>query len=92
MNKGELIDHIAKKHDCTKVEAQRIIEVFTNSVIDILGSGKEVNLIGFGSFYANKVEARAGRNPKTGAAIKIPAYIQPKFSAGQKLKDACKKK
>jgi len=48
-------------------------------------------LIGFGKFYSSKVEARVGRNPKTGAAIKIGAYIQPKFKVGEKLKSVCNK-
>jgi DNA-binding protein HU-beta len=92
MNKSEFIDFIASKHNCSKTEANKIIDVFTDSVIGALGEGKKVNLIGFGSFYTNKVEARTGRNPKTGASMSIPASNQPRFSAGQKLKDACNKK
>jgi nucleoid DNA-binding protein len=92
MNKGEFVDFIANKNKSTKVDVQNVINVFTNSVISALSEGKEVNLTGFGSFYANKTEARTGRNPKTGAEIKIKAMNQPKFSAGQKLKDACNKK
>ena len=91
MNKLEFIDHIAKQHSCTKMEAERIINVFTSSVASALKSGvdSDVTLVGFGKFYASQVAARAGRNPKTGAAIQIGAYVQPKFSAGQSLKDAC---
>ncbi len=50
--------------------------------------GNEISLIGFGSFSVSKVAARAGRNPRTGEALEIAAYNQPKFKAGQKLKDA----
>jgi DNA-binding protein HU-beta len=63
--------------------------MFTSSVIGALGKGEEVSLVGFGNYSVTKVAARAGRNPRTGEAIKIAAYNQPKFKAGQKLKDAC---
>ena len=62
-----------------------------SSVIDAMGQGKEISLIGFGSFSVQKVEAREGRNPRTGDALKIAAYNQPKFKVGQKLKDAVNK-
>jgi DNA-binding protein HU-beta len=89
MNKSEFVDYVSKKHRISKVEANKVIDIFTDSVISCLGEDKEITLIGFGSFYSNKVEARSGRNPQTGAVINIPAYSQPKFKAGQKLKDAC---
>ena len=89
MNKGEFVSYIAEKNGCTKAEAERVIDMFTSSVISALGKGKDVTLVGFGNFSVTKVAARAGRNPRTGEAIKIAAYKQPKFKAGQKLKDAC---
>jgi len=88
MNKAEFITHIADQYQCTKVEAEKAIDMFTSSVIDAMGHGKEISLIGFGNFTISKVEARTGRNPKTGEALKIAAYNQPKFKVGQKLKDA----
>lgn len=88
MKKTEFVNHIAKQHNCTKVEAEKVIDMFTSSVINALGSGNEISLIGFGNFAVSKVSARDGRNPQTGAAIKIAAYNQPKFKAGKKLKDA----
>jgi len=91
MNKGEFIDYIAKQHSCTKVEAEKIINMFTASITGAMSESKEVILVGFGGFYASKVEERVGRNPRTGEPITIPSYIQPKFRAGQKLKDACNK-
>ena len=91
MNKQEFIDHIASQHGCTKKEAEKAIDIFTSSVIEALGNGKEISLIGFGNFTVSKVEAREGRNPRTGEALKIAAYNQPKFKVGQKLKDACNK-
>ena len=92
MNKGEFIDYMAKQHNCTKVEAEKVINMFTASVSSSLSENQEIGLVGFGSFYASSVEERVGRNPRTGEPITIAAYIQPKFRAGQKLKDACNKK
>ena len=92
MNKTEFVKHIAQQHNCSQVEADKIIDMFTSSVIDAMGQGKEISLIGFGSFSVQKVEARNGRNPRTGDALKIAAYNQPRFKVGQKLKDAVNKK
>ena len=91
MNKSEFITHIADQHKCTKIEAEKVIDKFTSSVIDAIGQGKEISLLGFGNFTISKVAARNGRNPSTGAALKIAAYNQPKFKAGSKLKEACNK-
>jgi len=92
MNKAEFINHITGQYKCTKVEAEKAIDMFTLSVIDAMGQGKEISLVGFGNFTVSKVEARIGRNPRTGEALNIAAYNQPKFKAGQKLKDAVNKK
>jgi len=91
MNKQEFIDHIASQHGCTKVEAEKTIDMFTSSVVDAIAEGKEIFLVGFGNFSVSKIAARSGRNPRTGEALKIAAYNQPKFKVGQKLKDACNK-
>ena len=91
MHKQGFIDHIANQHGCTKKEAEKTIDTFTSSVIDAMEQGKEISLIGFGSFSVSKIEARNGRNPRTGELLKIAAYNQPKFKVGQKLKDACNK-
>ena len=88
MNKSDFVRHIAEQHDCTKVEAEKTIDMFTSSVIDAISKGNEISLIGFGNFAVSKVAARSGRNPRTGDALKIAAYNQPKFKVGQKLKDA----
>jgi len=89
MNKGNFVAFIADKHKCTKAEAERVVDMFTSSVISALGKKESVSLVGFGNFTVSKVAARDGRNPRTGATIKIKAYNQPKFKVGQKLKDAC---
>ena len=68
------------------------IDTFTSSVINAIGQGKEISLIGFGNFTVSKVAARTGRNPRTGEELQIAAYNQPKFKVGQKLKDAVNQK
>jgi len=88
MNKSEFISYISEQHNCTKTTAERTIDMFTSSVISALGQGEQVSLIGFGNFSVAKVAARNGRNPRTGEAIKIAAFNQPKFKVGQKLKNA----
>ena len=92
MNKGDFIKFISENNNCTQGMAEKVINMFTSSVIDAISKGNEISLIGFGTFSVQKVEAREGRNPRTGNALKIGAYNQPKFKVGQKLKDAVNKK
>ena len=91
MNKQQFISYLASEHNCTKVEAEKTIDMFVSSVIDAIGQGNEISLVGFGNFSVSKVAARSGRNPRTGASLKIASYNQPKFKVGQKLKDAVNK-
>ena len=72
----------------TKKEAAQALESFLDSIESALAKGDKVSLIGFGTFSVSKRAAREGRNPATGAAIKIPAANVPKFKAGKKLKEA----
>ena len=88
MNKTELVAEIAKNTGLTKVDSERAVEAFLNSVAATLKKGDEVRLVGFGTFSVTKREATEGRNPRTGEAIKIAACKQPKFKAGKALKDA----
>ena len=89
MNKGQFVSFISENESITKIEAEKIIDMFTKNVTKALGSNQEVQLIGFGNFSVTDIAARNGRNPQTGETIKIAAYRQPKFKVGQKLKDAC---
>ena len=91
MHKQGFIDHIADQHGCTKKEAEKTIDIFASSVIDAMGEGKEISLVGFGNFGINKIAARRGHNPRTGLALDIPAYNKPRFKVGKKLKDVCNK-
>lgn len=88
MNKSELIDAIASKADLTKVQAGRAIDAVVESITHALKKGDSVALVGFGSFGVKKRAARTGRNPRTGATIKIAAANVPHFRAGKGLKDS----
>lgn len=88
MNKTELIDALAAKCDLSKAAAGRAIDGLTEIISESLSKGDSVALIGFGTFSVGERAARTGRNPKTGAALKIAASKAPKFSAGAKLKAA----
>ncbi|MSQ53474.1 MAG: HU family DNA-binding protein [Betaproteobacteria bacterium] len=88
MNKTEIIEHIAKSADISKAAAGRSLEATVAAIKTSMRKGGSVTLVGFGTFYVGKRAARAGRNPRTGAAIKIKAAKVPKFRAGKALKDA----
>jgi len=88
VNKTELIDQIAKSADLSKAAAGRALDATIAAVKTSLKKGDLVTLVGFGTFYVGKRAARTGRNPRTGAAIKIKAAKVPKFRAGKGLKDA----
>jgi len=88
VNKSELIDAIADSADISKAAAGRALDAAVEAVKKALKKNDMVTLVGFGSFYVGKRAARTGRNPRTGAAIKIKAAKVPKFRAGKGLKDA----
>ncbi|HSS46988.1 MAG TPA: HU family DNA-binding protein [Burkholderiales bacterium] len=87
MNKTEIIDHIARTADISKAAAGRAIDSTVAAIREALKKGRMVTLAGFGTFYVGKRAARNGRNPRTGATIKIRAAKVPKFRAGKALKD-----
>jgi DNA-binding protein HU-beta len=87
VNKIELISHIADKTDMSKAAAGRALESVLGAVTSILKKGGTVSLVGFGTFAVVKRAARTGRNPRTGAAIKITAAKVPKFRPGKALKE-----
>ena len=88
MNKNELIEAIAKSADISKAAAGRALDGAVKAITVSLKKGGMVTLVGFGTFYVGKRAARTGRNPQTGASIKIKAAKVPKFRAGKALKDA----
>jgi DNA-binding protein HU-beta len=88
MNKGELIDKIAKDAKISKVQASAALNSAIDSVTASLKKGGKVTLVGFGTFSVSSRKARSGRNPQTGEALKIPAKKVTKFVAGAELKKA----
>ncbi len=88
MNKKDLIDAIAKDADLTKDSASKALDAALAAIVKQLKKGSEVRLAGFGTFSISDRKAREGRNPSTGAKIKIPASKQPKFKPSKALKDA----
>jgi DNA-binding protein HU-beta len=85
MNKSDLITKIADDAGITKTQANSALDAFTEAVAKTLKKGDKVTLVGFGTFSVTKRAARNGRNPKTGAAIKIKAKKVAKFKAGKEL-------
>jgi DNA-binding protein HU-beta len=83
-----MIDAIAKHADISKAAAGRALDATVAAIRTSLKKGDVVTLVGFGSFYVGKRTARQGRNPRTGATIKIKAAKVPKFRAGKALKDS----
>ena len=85
MNKAELIAKIADDAGITKTQANATIDAFIDAVTKTLKKGDKVTLVGFGTFSVSKRAARNGRNPQTGAVIKIKAKKVAKFKAGKEL-------
>ncbi len=88
MNKTDMVEHIAITAEISKSAAERAVDALIGAVKSSLRKDQMVTLVGFGSFYVGRRAARAGRNPRTGAEIRIQAARVPKFRAGKALKDA----
>ena len=87
MNKTELISAMSENANMTKVDVEKALKAFIDTVTEELKNGGKVQLVGFGTFEVAERAERQGRNPKTGEAITIPASKSPKFKAGRSLKD-----
>ena len=88
MNKTELIEHLAGKHELSKAEAGRIVETLLDAVVTTVKKGGSVSIPGFGTFKQHARAARTGVNPSTGEKIKIAAAKLPKFTPGAGFKAA----
>ena len=86
MNKAELIEVAAKEAGISKAAANKALDATIAAVVKAVSKGDSVTLVGFGTFKSAKRAARTGKNPKTGATIKIAATTVPKFSAGSAFK------
>lgn len=85
MNKGELVEKIAKDAKLSKSQAGEALDAVLNAVTGTLAKGGKVTLVGFGTFSVSKRSARKGRNPQTGKEINIKAKKVAKFKAGAEL-------
>ena len=90
MNKEELVKEVAKSAKVSQIAASDVISATLETIEKTVSKGKKVTLVGFGTFEARKRSARNGRNPQTGATIKIAAKTVPAFSAGKKFKELVK--
>ena len=90
MNKAQIVDQLAKEHAVSKTQAEAMINSTLEIIKKSVKKGDVVTLVGFGSFYKAKRKARKGRNPQTGAELKIPAHSVPKFRPGMEFKKAVK--
>ena len=86
MNRAELVEILASKNDLSKSAANGVLETLIETIQTAVKKGDAVQLVGFGTFKPVKRAARTGKNPATGAALKIPATTVPKFVAGAKFK------
>ena len=90
MNKAELVAAMAEKAGLSKKDAEKALSAFVESVQDAVKAGDKVSLVGFGTFECRERAAREGRNPQTGAVVKIAASKVPAFKAGKAFKDLLK--
>ncbi len=87
MTKAELVEDVADAAELTKKDAERLVEIVFESIIESLNQGEKIELRGFGSFRVRERGARRGRNPKTGDPVNIPAKRVPYFKPGKELKE-----
>ncbi len=87
MTKAELVEDVAEAAELTKKDAERLVEIVFESIIETLNQGEKIELRGFGSFRVRERGARRGRNPKTGDPVSIPAKRVPYFKPGKELKE-----
>ena len=91
MNRLELVEKIALKHDLSKAEAARILATVMEEIIATVKKNDPLTLVGFGTFKLQERPARMGRNPTTGQTVEIPAGRVPKFVPGSAFKQAVNK-
>jgi len=88
MNKQELITAVSEKASLTKKDAEKFLSAFEDTITETLVAGKKVQLVGFVTIDVTERAEREGRNPQTGAPMKIAASKAPRFKAGKSLRDA----
>ncbi|MDP3938928.1 MAG: HU family DNA-binding protein [Deltaproteobacteria bacterium] len=88
MTKPEVINELAARLGLGKAEVEKAVNGLLDVISDALKRGDKVNLVGFGVFEVSDRKERTGRNPQTGAEIRIPASKNPRFRASKLLKDS----
>lgn len=88
MNKAAIVDAIHEKLGITKADAERAADTVIDSIVNTLKKGDEVSIAGLGIFSVKTRAARTARNPRTGAAVQVPAMKVPKFRAAKAFKEA----
>lgn len=91
MTKAELVDDVARVVQLTKKQAETIVNIVFDSIVDSLRSGQKIELRGFGSFRLRNRKSRTGRNPKTGEKVEVPSKKIPYFKPGKELKELINK-
>lgn len=87
MTKAGLVDEVARTVQLTKKQAEAIVNVVLDSIVESLREGEKIELRGFGSFRIRSRKSRMGRNPKTGAKVEVPSKRIPYFKPGKELKE-----
>ncbi len=87
MTKAELVDEVARVVQLTKKQAETIVNIVFDSIVDSLRAGQKIELRGFGSFRLRSRKSRTGRNPKTGEKVEVPSKKIPYFKPGKELKE-----
>jgi integration host factor subunit beta len=87
MTKAELVEEVARVSYLTRKHSEVIVDAVFSSIVDALRQGDKIELRGFGSFRVRRRESRAGRNPKTGAGVMVPAKSVPHFKPGKELRE-----
>src|SRR5207247_8361662 len=91
MTKAELVDEVARVVQLTKKQAETIVNIVFDSIVDSLRAGQKIELRGFGSFRLRSRKSRTGRNPKTGEKVEVPSKKLPYFKPGKELKELINK-
>ena len=91
MTKADLVEKVSIEAEMTKKDAEQLVEIVFDSIVGSLNKGEKIELRGFGSFRVRERNARKGRNPKTGAAVSIPAKRVAYFKPGKELKELINK-
>jgi len=86
MTKADLITEVSKNAELSKKDAENIVNVFLDGIVDALKEGAKIELRGFGSFKLRRRNSRVGRNPRTSEAVQVPAKRVPYFKPGKDLK------